>query len=142
MKRFPERQQHKNAQAFQPDGSICIKKKERVRHLPGYWWRPQCRLKATLFISLLHLESPAMSTGSPGRCRTLSFFLIHFLSLYFSRFSVYFNIMEVFVNQKKCNVHTTIIFRFQEKNLNLNRDSNLACSGSGFLQGTKIIGWI
>ena len=24
----------------------------------------QCRLKATLFISLLHLESPAMSTGS------------------------------------------------------------------------------
>ena len=26
--------------------------------------RPQCRLKATLFISLLHLYSPAMSTGS------------------------------------------------------------------------------
>ena len=28
------------------------------------WWRPQCRLKAPLFISLLHLYSPAMSTGS------------------------------------------------------------------------------
>ena len=33
----------------------------------------------------------------PCRCRTLSFFLIHFLSLYLSRFSFYFNIKIILV---------------------------------------------
>ena len=44
---------------------------------------------------VIHLSSASLVCNvygqQPGRCRTLSSFLIHFLSLYLSRFSFYFN---------------------------------------------------
>ena len=79
--------------------NVLKRRRECGTYLATDHRRPQCRLKATLFISLLHLESPAMSTGSSqvGAHSLLLFntffiFLIHFLSLYLFRFSFYFNI--------------------------------------------------
>ena len=62
---------------------------------------------------VIHLSSASLVScdvygQQPGRCRTLSSLLIHFLSLYLSRFSFYFNNHE-----KICNLHILFVDFYQ-----------------------------